>query len=76
LKQPTRSSCAASSHSQQLFELGVGLAGEADDEGAAQRELGHRAAPGADAIERVLGVRGRRMRFSTDGLPCWKGTSR
>ena len=41
---------------EQQFEVGFGLAREADDEGAAQRQVGTDLAPAPDALERVLGV--------------------
>ena len=61
---------------QQLFELGLGLAGKADDESAANREIRADLAPRLDASQRLLHLPGRRMRFSTVGLPCWNGMSR
>ncbi len=42
---------------EQHLEVGVGLAGKADDEGAAQREFRAFAAPAVNALQRVLGVR-------------------
>ena len=43
---------------QQFFELGFGLAGEADDEGAANGEIRAGRAPGADALQRLLHLAG------------------
>ena len=42
---------------EQLGELGLGLAGKARDEGAADRDLGTDGAPGPDALEVVLAAR-------------------
>jgi hypothetical protein len=43
---------------EQFLELGLGLAGESDNEGAAQRDVGADLAPAADAREVVLGAGG------------------
>ena len=41
---------------QELFEIGIGLAREAGDEGGADGEIGADLAPAADALEVVLGA--------------------
>ncbi len=50
LKQPTRSSCGFIQPVEQQFEIVLGLAREADDEGRAQREVGADLAPACDAL--------------------------
>ncbi len=42
---------------EQQFEIRLSLAGEADDERAAQRDVGAHFTPAVNALERVLGVR-------------------
>ena len=54
LKQPTRSSEASSQPLQQHFEIRFGLAGKADDEGRAQRQIGADLAPARDALQRFF----------------------
>ena len=61
---------------EQQLEVLLGLAGEADDEGGADREAGQTVAPAPDALERVLCGAGRFMSLSTAGCACWNGMSR
>ena len=62
---------------EQDLEVGLGLAGEADDEGGADGEVGADVAPaGAGAASVFSWCAGRRMALSTAGEACWKGMSR
>ncbi len=62
---------------EQELEVLLGLAGEADDEGRADGEVGAHLAPAADALQRLLlRARGGASPSSTVGEACWKGMSR
>jgi hypothetical protein len=61
---------------QQVLELGLGLAGEAGDEGRADHDLGAGLAPALQRSRLRSPLAGRFMRLSTSGCECWKGTSR
>jgi hypothetical protein len=62
---------------EQFLELGVGLAGEADDEGAAHRQRPELAAPAADPLEGVRrAARGGACASARSGCACWNGMSR
>ena len=62
---------------EQLLELGFGLAGKADDEGAADGEVGADLAPVRGCARSVFSAfAGRFISFRMRGLACWNGTSR
>jgi hypothetical protein len=61
---------------EQVPEFRLGLAGVADDEGRAQREVGAGRAPAAISSSVSADFAGRAMRFSTSGWACWNGMSR
>ncbi len=61
---------------EQVRELGLGLAGVADDEGRAQHQLGAVGAPAGDLVEGAGAGRRAGHPRSTSGWLCWNGMSR
>jgi hypothetical protein len=75
-KQPTRSSSASSRKSSSSSNSASVSPGEADDEGAAQREVRAGLAPGVDALQHALGVAGALHQLEDARAACWNGMSR
>jgi hypothetical protein len=75
-KQPARSMRAFADEVEQVLELGLGLAGKAGDEGAADDELRADLAPARQPLEVLLAARRPLHPRSTSGCECWNGTSR
>ena len=61
---------------EKILEVGLGLAGEADDEGRADRDVRADRAPASIRSSTFASLAGRFIALSTVGEACWNGMSR